>query len=340
MLSALPEPRRLAVERALNVAFGTAELDAAPVPLTGGLSGAMLFRIRVGGVGYALRVERDVPLMGEGSRARTYACMRTAAAAMLAPRVWHADPEDGVSIIDLVPQVPLRDYPGDGEAFLVELAQALRVLHGVTPAFPAGVEFLPGVESLIATHLTMPLIAPAATEEVFARYRDLVGRYRARPEDLVSSHNDLNPGNILYDGRRLWLVDWEVAFQADRWLDLAAVANWFSDDASREDLLLRTYLNAEPTPDQRARLRLMRIVNHVYYGVVFLIGTAIDRPDAPVAESLDGPSLAELRLGLKTGAFEMGRWENRVTYGKARLAEALKGLRDEACAEDLDRIAA
>lgn len=340
MLSAIPHSRRTSVAGALIAAFGTAELDAQPVPLTGGLSGAMLFRIRVGGIAYVLRVEREVPLMGEGTRARTYACMRTAAAAMLAPRVWHANAEEGVSIVDLVLQVPLQDYPGEGEAFLVELAQAVRVLHGVTPPFPAGVEFLPGVESLITTHLANPLVAPAATADVFARYRSLVARYRSRPEDLVFSHNDLNPGNVLYDGRRLWLVDWEVAFRADRWLDLAAIANWFCDDASREDLLLRTYLKAEPSADQRARLRLMRIVNHVYYALVFLIGAAIERPDAAMSESLSGPNLAELRIGLKTGAFQLGLWESRLAYGKARLAEAIKGLRDEACARDLDRLAA
>jgi hypothetical protein len=336
----IPDEKRDAVARALSVAFGTPSLDAPPVRLSGGLSGATLLRIRVGGIAYVLRIEPPNPLSGQGLAVRTYACMRAAAEAMLAPRVWYAEPEDGVSIVDLVPQVPLAEYPGDGDGLTVELAQSLHLLHDLPP-FPEATDFLEGVAGLIAAYAAAPLLGPSATEEVFAGFEALRARYRPRPEDLVASHNDLNPANILYDGRRLWLIDWEVAFRADRWLDLAAVANWFIEDAAREDLLLRTYLKAEPTAEQRDRLRLMRTVNHVYYGVVFLLGAAAERPGArdPVGD-LSGPSLSELRQGLRTGAFDITAWENRVLYGKARLAEALAGLRGGACIEALERLAA
>ena len=49
MSSPIPESKRPAVDRALNAAFGTSELDSV-VPLTGGLSGALVYRIRVGGI--------------------------------------------------------------------------------------------------------------------------------------------------------------------------------------------------------------------------------------------------------------------------------------------------
>lgn len=336
----IPEDKRDAVARALGGAFGTTALDSPPVRLSGGLSGAILLRIRVGGIAYVLRIEPPSPLSGHASAARTYRCMRQAAEALLAPRVWHADAEDGICIVDHVPQAPLADYPGDGEGLITELAQSIHVLHGLAP-FPQATDFLEGVTGLVATYAAAPLISPAATEEVFARFADLRARYSPRPEDLVASHNDLNPANILYDGRRLWLIDWEVAFRADRWLDLAAVANWFIDDAGREDLLLRTYLKAEPTAEQRDRLRLMRIVNHLYYGVVFLLGAAAERPQArdPAAD-LAGPTLAELRRRLRTGDFDITAWENRVAYGKARLAEALAALRGASCAQALQRLAA
>jgi len=335
----IPDEKREAVARALLSAFGTASLDAPPVRLSGGLSGATLLRIRVGAIAYVLRIEPPNPLSGQGSAARTYACMRSAADALLAPRVWYADAEDGISIVDLVPQAPLAEYPGDGEALIAELAQSLHVLHALPP-FPEATEFLPGVAGLIGAYRAAPLMPGSATEEVFARFEDLSARYRPRPEDLVASHNDLNPANILFDGRRLWLIDWEVAFRADRWLDLAAVANWFIEDAAREDLLLRTYLKAEPTADQRDRLRLMRIANHVYYGVVFLLGAAAERPGASVPGDLGGPTLSELRQGLRTGDFDITAWENRVLYGKARLAEALAGFRGGACEAALQRLAA
>ena len=61
-------------------AFGTTELGGAQ-PLSGGLSGAGLWRIRVGGIAYVLKIEETRDVIRDP--ARTYACMRTAAAAFL-----------------------------------------------------------------------------------------------------------------------------------------------------------------------------------------------------------------------------------------------------------------
>ncbi|MFC3067868.1 phosphotransferase [Phenylobacterium soli] len=324
----IPEARRADVAAALVAAFGTSELDAEPVVLSGGLSGARLLRIRLGGVPYVLRLEAEASPYAPPARARTYACMRAAAEAVLSPRVWHADPAAGITIIDFIPQAPLADYPGDGEGMLVELAQSLRVLHQLPP-FPAEVDFLDGVAGLIERHLAAGLLSPETTAEVFERFQELRTLYRPRPADLVSSHNDLNPANILYDGRRLWLIDWEVAFLADRFLDLAAVANWFGQDASGERRLLGAYFGREPEGDELGRLRLMRQANHVYYGVIFLIGAAAERPGVRLGgDALRGPSLEELRQRLRTGGLDLASWENRIAYGKARLSAALVGMRD------------
>lgn len=338
MSDLIPATRRDAVAQALLTAFGVREPDAPPVALAGGLSGAKLMRIRVGGVPYVLRLEAATSAYADPARARTYACMRTAAGAMLSPRVWHADPDEGVTIIDHIATAPLADYPGDGEGFITELAQALRVLHQ-TPPFPPGVDFLDGVAGLIERHLVAGLLGTEATAEVFAAFEGLRAAYRPRPRDLVSSHNDLNPANILYDGRRLWLIDWEVAFLADRFLDLAAVANWFGQDAAGEHRLLSAYLGAEPDAEAIDRLRLMRAANHVYYGVIFLIGAAAERPGVRLGEdSLDAPSLAAFRERLRAGQMDLALWENRVAYGKARLATALDRMRSPAFAAALDRL--
>ena len=51
----IPEAKRPAVDRALTAAFGTTEMDSVR-PLTGGLSGASIYRIRVGGIAYLVRL--------------------------------------------------------------------------------------------------------------------------------------------------------------------------------------------------------------------------------------------------------------------------------------------
>ena len=334
----IPQARRDAVDRALNAAFRTTRLDSA-TPITGGLSGAGLFRIRVGGIAYVLRLEP--PPHAFGDPVRGHACMRTAAAAFLAPRVRYADAADGVAIMDLIETRSIaQEYPGDGLPLITELAQAVRILHD-TPAFPALVDYLDGIDMLIAQQRVAAFLDPEALEPAFAGFAVLRTVYRTRPEDLVSSHNDLNPNNILYDGRRLWLIDWETAFLADRYVDLASVANWFGGDDRRDERLLVTYFNAEPTSEQRARFHLMRQVNHLFYGLIFLAGAAAERPGhLPAERGLSGPDLATLRQQLFNGDLSLVAWDDRVTYGRARLAAATGGLRGPAFETALAALAA
>ena len=70
------------------------------------------------------------------------------------------------------------------------------------------------------------ILPKAESEEFFARYAELAAVYPHDDAEMVSSHNDLfKPDNILFDGQRVWLVDWEAAFLNDRYADLAVVAN-------------------------------------------------------------------------------------------------------------------
>jgi aminoglycoside phosphotransferase len=337
----MPNPfskaHRAAVDRALLAAFGTTELDAA-TPLSGGLSGAGLWRIRVGGIAYVLKIEESRHAVTDPARA--YACMRSASAAFLAPRVRYAEAADGVAIIEHVTPVSLAEYPRAGQALIVELAQAARLLHQ-TPAFPPLADYLDGVNGLIDQFRALDILEPAATDELFGLFGSLRAGYRARPGDLVSSHNDLNPGNVVYDGTRLWLVDWDAAFLADRYVDLATLANWFTRDEAGEAALLATYFGRAPEPQERARFDLMRLVNHLFAGVIFLNTALSERPDARLADrTLVGPSLAELHGRLWTGQFAILEWENRVAYGKARLAAALEGLRAPGFGAALAQLAA
>ncbi|MGZ3376183.1 MAG: phosphotransferase [Phenylobacterium sp.] len=336
MTSPFQERHRDAIDRGLMAAFGTTELDSA-MPLSGGLSGAGLWRIRVGGIPYVLKIEAGQHAVIDP--ARSYACMRIAAAAYLAPRVRYADPADGVAIMDHVTPVPLQDYPGAGHALVVELAQCARLLHQA-PAFPPLGDYLGGLNDMVGQLRALQLLEASATDELFSRFADLRGAWRRRDGDLVSSHNDMNPGNIVYDGQRLWLVDWDAAFLADRYVDLATLANWFTRDAAGETALLSTYFGRPPQPEERARFEVMRLVNHIFTGVIFLATAAAERPGLRLDDrTLAGPGLADLHQRLRTGRFSILEFDNRVTYGKARLAAALLGLQSPEFAEALAQMA-
>ncbi|WP_159950287.1 phosphotransferase [Rhizobium sp. 18065] len=69
------------------------------------------------------------------------------------------------------------------------------------------------------------------------------------PLPIVFGHNDLLPANILDDGERLWLIDFEYAGYSTAMFDLAGATSnsGFSDDASLE--FIAHYLGRQPDPD-------------------------------------------------------------------------------------------
>jgi len=318
----VPPDQRPAVRKALRAAFATETLDAW-TPLSGGLSGAEVWRIRVGGIAYLLRVETGRDALRDPHRG--YACMSLAAQACLAPRVRYADPDDGVAITDYVaPRSLALDYAGTRTDLVVELAQAVRALHAIE-GFPPLVDYLDGLLAIV-DQAGRSGVVPVGAFDGWARLFEVCRRLRPEP---VSSHNDLNPRNLLYDGRRVWLIDWEAAFRADRYVDLAAIANTYAPDPDGEALLLRTYFNREATDAERARLWLFRQVSHVFHAAVFVVGAA----GQARAESLDGPDLDVLHQGLALGEPLLETPAGRLAYGLARLRTVTANLASPAFAE-------
>lgn len=321
----LPETKRPAVERGLAAAFGATPLDTIS-PVGGGLSGAGVYRIEIGGDAYLLRIQdvRD----GIRDPARGHACMRIAAQAGLTPRVHYACADDGVAITDFVVQRPPPRDPVAARAELIpQLAQAIRALHDA-PAFPPLIDYLDGLDGLVGQALGSNLLSERLSDVVRTDYAALSGVYRRLAPDLVSSHNDLNPGNILHDGQRPWFVDWDAAFLADRYVDLAAVANVYAREPAEEDLLLKTYFGAPPTPARQARLFLARQISHLFHAMIFVSGAAAERPGVRLPDPpRDGRSLAQLHAALGAGEPVLSTWEGRVTYGLAHLSEALGAIR-------------
>ncbi len=94
---------------------------------------------------------------------------------------------------------------------------------------------------------------------------------RSEKEGLVSCHNDLKPENIIYDGHKPWIVDWEAAFLNFRYADLSIVANFIAKNQEEELALLKKYLNKEPTEYDMACFYLIQQVLHINYFSVFMV---------------------------------------------------------------------
>ncbi|MDQ1469646.1 MAG: hypothetical protein QOJ99_1126 [Bryobacterales bacterium] len=134
-------------------------------------------------------------------------------------------------------------------------------------------------EEFIRRFQAATILPEGEREELFARYAQLSAVYPQHDPDMVSSHNDLfKPDNILFDGHRVWLVDWEAAFLNDRYADLAVVANLIVTNDAEERVYLQEYFGQPPDQYQLARFFLMQQVVHIFYAMVFLLFGSWGKP--------------------------------------------------------------
>lgn len=275
----IPQEHRTSVFRALQTAFGVPEPEEIQL-ITKGQSGAFIARITIHNAPYLLRIARKNQYVGPE---REFTCLHAASTAGIAPRVHYTNLEDRLSITDFIDEAPLSDP-------LIRMPTILRGLHALPP-FP---KVLPGFDttcmSLLSTGPVMDRFLDSVRKshclpepdlgQLFQWKDQLVAAYRTDEADLVPSHNDLfKPDNVLYDGNRVWLVDWEAAFQNDRYADLAVVANQIVTNESEELEFLMRYFDRVPTESERARLNLVRQLARVFYAAVFLMLGATSQPD-------------------------------------------------------------
>ena len=305
---------------ALVGAFGRAPIDAI-TPIAGGASTASTFRVETGERRYLLRVE------GEPSPLRNpyqYVSMRIAAETGIAPKIRYVDEVARVCVIDFIAQQPLKTYPGGPR----DLARALGALLSrvqATPAFPSFVNYPDIVARLFAHVRRTGLFAAGLLDPHVERLELLREAYDAGLTDLVSSHNDCIPSNILFDGERLWLIDWESAYRNDPLVDVATVLDSLVRSPELEDVLLRAWLGRTPDAALYARLELVRALTRLYYaGVVLSASAAASWVTGDT--DLSAPSVAEFQQAIRSGRLAPGTPEAKHIMGKMFLASFLSGV--------------
>jgi aminoglycoside phosphotransferase (APT) family kinase protein len=319
-IESIPEHLRDTAREAVSSTFGSAPVVSIE-PVVGGASGALAYRLEVDGRSYVLRMEtRRSPLRNP----HQYACMRIAADAGIAPPLRYADDNSGAAILDFIVQRPLQEYPG-GPAQLAAAVGSLAAKLQDTVQFPVLGDYRVFLERML-THMRT-VFAPGLLDpfvEAFGRIREV---YPWDASQHVSSHNDPNPRNILFDGKRLWLIDWETAYRNDPLTDIAILAENFAPTPELENVLLESWLGRAPDSAFRARLLLMRQLTRLYYaGLLFI--SSVKAPDLVL--NLTAPSPTAFRSQIASGQLKIASTETKVVLGKMILAGFLAGLSDSA----------
>ncbi len=320
VLDALPEDRRETVRAAIAAAFGRAQ-PSAMEQIGSGASGALICRLQVGERSFLLRLEHQ---RDDFDRRASYACMRTASDAGISPPLLHADATAGVAIMDFVPSQSLFDYPSGREGLMRDLGALVAKLQA-TPPFPATADYLEVIAGLLSGLAESGRFEPGLLDPHRDGFERLVAAYPWDKDAAVSAHNDLNPGNILFDGERLWFVDWELAFRNDPLIDVANLINYLAPTRELQDILLRSWQGREPDSLLRSRLLLARQFVRLGYACLTLTVAAGGGPAAPDGD-LTAPSLNEFHGLMAQGRLRMGTPENMYLYGKVYLNEFMSHL--------------
>lgn len=330
----IPDENIAAVTQALREACDITEFEAIE-QLTKGHTSSLVFRIVVRGTPYLLKI-----IVRPDDPTRHYANMKRAAEAGLAPRVLYTNIKDKICITDFV----------ETESFsvsdaLLRLPALLRTLHAL-PRFDrvpwnTSCTFLinkgPALDGFLDRFRASSVLREQDGEEFFARHAELLAAYPHDDEEMVSSHNDLfKPDNILFDGRQVWLVDWEASFLNDRYADLAVTANHVVTNEAEELAYLREYFGTAPDVYQRARFHLMQQLAHLFYTMAFLFH---DSSGKPIDWNASVPELSDFHRSMWAGEVDLANKDVRVVYGRAHWARLQHNVRQPRYQEALKIVA-
>jgi len=227
-------------------------------------------------------------------------------------------------VMDFVRRRPLDTYPGGLPALAKAIGELLARLQA-TPTFPYFVLYPDIVARLWAHVCRTGLFAPGVLDRHTEHLERIRAAYEWNAGSSVSSHNDPVPGNILFDGERLWMIDWESACRNDPLVDIAIMSDGIARSPELEDILLQSCFGRAPDEPLRARLRLARALTRLYYAGVMLSASAT-APRAAADMDVTAPTLADFREAYRSGRLKAGTPASLHVRGKMYLAAFLSDV--------------
>ena len=217
-------------------------------PLHGGMSNAS-YLVDDGGERFVARCGGDIPVH-HVFRDRERAASVAAHAAGLSPEVVQCEP--GVMVLRHVAGRTCTE--ADLRANIGPIAALLARCHRDVARHLAGPAGAFWVFHVIRDYARTLRAAGSRTDTELARYAALADALEAQqvPLPVVFGHHDLLPGNVLDDGERLWLIDWEYGGFGTAMFDLANLAANGGFSPAEDQLLLETYF-AQPVRDETWR---------------------------------------------------------------------------------------
>ena len=248
-------------------------LDVALLP--GGITN-LNYRVDVSGESFVVRIAAQHAALLGVDRRREYRCTMAASRTGVGPEVVHFLPDVDV----LVTRFISGRCPSVAEMVRPEMMR--RVVDSMQqyhegPAFEGSFSPFHALEQYLSVARQMAAPLPRDADAMYGRLGEIEAAVRGE-WTLRPCHNDLWEPNLIDDGTRIRIVDWEYAGMGDLYFDLANFAIHHELTDAQDEGLLTSYFG-KVTDVGFARLKLMKIVAELREAMWCMVGMNISSQD-------------------------------------------------------------
>ena len=227
------------IERIKSLPLWRGEIELEP--LSGGITNVN-YLVQDGKQKFVVRLGSDI-IEHQVMRFNELAASKAAFAAGLSPEVIHSEP--GVLVLKYIPSKPLDDEQVRDPENLPAIITLIRKCHIEIPQYLRGPALIFWVFHVLRDYVWTLKEGQSPHMPRLAGLLEAADRLEAaaRPYQMVFGHNDLLAANIIDDGQRLWLVDWDYAGFNSPLFDLGGLASNNQFDEAQEQFLLENYFD-------------------------------------------------------------------------------------------------
>lgn len=262
-----------------------AEIGALPIwrgpikikPLNGGITNRN-YLVDDGARRAVVRFGADIPVH-HILRSNELAASEAAHAAGLSPAVLHHAP--GLLVLDYIDAAAFTPEDVRKSGMLERIVPLIRQCHRDMPKFFRGSAAIFWVFHVVRDYagalkdggsIHLPLI-PALLQKA------ALLEQAAGPFEIVFGHNDLLAANLLDDGERLWLIDWDYAGFNTPLFDLGGLASNNELSPEAEKAMLELYYERPLTDELLRRYEAMKcasLLRETMWSMISEIHSTID----------------------------------------------------------------
>ncbi len=227
-------------------------------PLLGGLTNTIV-RVTTAELDVVVRISHDDGSLLAIDRDAEFANSKAAEQSGAAPAVVEYAPDHHLLVVEYVDGHTLTDEDLDSAEMLGRVAAACRLLHG-GPRFVNEFDMFEVQRAYLDAVVERGFRLPAGYLGLMPKVTRVQAALSAFPLETVPCNNDLLAANLIDDGERIWVIDYEYAGNNDPCFELGNIWSEASLSLDHLALLVDAYFGEE-RPDLMARARLYGLMS-------------------------------------------------------------------------------